>query len=50
MLKFGEAVQDSIIKINYIFTISEAMAVKKLFSLSVEKKKLLVEELVRRLK
>ena len=43
------AMQESVIKLNYIFTISENMIVKKLFSLSVEKKKILVGEVVRRL-
>lgn len=44
------AIKDSVIKINYIFTISEKMVKKVLFSLSDEKKKLLSEELIRRLK
>jgi len=43
------AIKESIIKLNYIFTISNKMIVKKLFSLSIEKKKLLYEELIRRL-
>ena len=43
------AVKDSIIKLNYIFTISEKMIKKALFSLSAEKKKLLVAEIVKRL-
>ena len=44
------AVKDSIIKLNYIFTIAEKMVQKHLFSLSSEKKKLLVEELIKKLK
>lgn len=44
------AVKDSVIKLNYIFTISKMMIEKKLFSLSKEKKKLIFDELVRRLK
>ncbi len=43
------AMKDSVIKLNYIFTISENMVKKTLFSLSGEKKKLLVEELTKRL-
>ncbi len=43
------AVKDSIIKINYIFTISEKMIKRKLFSLPHEKKQLLISELVKRL-
>lgn len=44
------AIKDSIIKLNYIFTISNKMIKKQLFSLSEEKKKILVTELVKRLK
>lgn len=43
------AVKDSVIKINYIFTISDKMVKKQLFSLSHEKKKIMVSELVKRL-
>lgn len=43
------AVRDSIIKLNYIFTISEAMIKRKLFSISEEKKKKIKEELMKRL-
>ncbi len=43
------AIKESIIKLNYIFTISNKMIVKKLFSLSIEKNKLLYEELIKRL-
>ena len=43
------AMKDSIIKLNYIFTISEKMIKKALFSLSAEKKKLIVSELIKRL-
>jgi len=42
-------VVESIIKLNYIFTISEAMIKKKLFSVSDRKKKLIKEELIKRL-
>ena len=43
------AVKDSVIKINYIFTISDKMVKKQLFYLSQEKKKLLISELIKRL-
>ncbi len=44
------AVKDSVIKLNYIFTISEMMVEKALFSLSKEKKKKVFDELVNKLK
>ena len=43
------AVKDSVIKLNYIFTISEKMIRKPLFSLTADKKKLLVSEIMKRL-
>ena len=43
------AVRDSIIKLNYIFTVSEKMIEKPLFILSAEKRQLLVSELIKRL-
>lgn len=43
------AIKESVIKLNYIFTISEKMIKKMLFSLSLEKKKLVVSEIVKRL-
>ena len=43
------AIKDSVIKLNYIFTISEKMINKTLFSISAEKKKLIVSEFVKRL-
>lgn len=43
------AVKDSIIKLNYIFTISEEMANKVAFQLTNEKKKLIFDELSKRL-
>ena len=43
------ALKDSIIKLNYIFTISSAMIVKKFFKLTSDKKKLVYEELTMRL-
>ncbi len=44
------AIKDSIIKLNYIFTISESMIKKKLFSLSLEKRKILVSEIIKKIK
>jgi mRNA interferase MazF len=49
LTKKDGAVKDSIIKINYIFTISGKMVKKKLFSLSNEKKKVLISEVMRRM-
>jgi len=43
------AIKDSVIKINYIFTVSKAMIEKILFPLSDEKKKKVYAELVSRL-
>jgi mRNA interferase MazF len=43
------AVKNSIIKLNYIFTISKAMIVKTLFHLSTEKKQMVYHELLHRL-
>jgi mRNA interferase MazF len=43
------AIKDSIIKLNYIFTISSSMIEKSLFSLSTEKKKIVFDELVKKL-
>lgn len=40
------AVKDSIIKLNYIFTVSRAMIEKVLFSLSADKKKIVFDELI----
>ena len=43
------AVKDSVIKLNYIFTVSRVMIEKILFSLSGEKKKRVYDELIQRL-
>lgn len=43
------ALKDSVIKLNYIFTISTLMIEKVLFSLSSEKKKSVFDGLVKRL-
>ena len=42
------AVKNSIIKLNYIFTISKAMIVKTLFHLNTEKKQMVYKELLHR--
>jgi mRNA interferase MazF len=42
-------IKESIIKCNYIFTLSNKMIIKKLFSLSIEKKRLLYDELIKHL-
>ncbi len=49
LLKKEGAIKESVIKLNYIFTISEKMIEKTLFSLSSEKKKLVVSELMKKL-
>ena len=43
------AVKDSVIKLNYIFTISEAMISKTLFHLTKEKKRIVFNELTKRI-
>ena len=47
-LKEGAA-KESVIKLNYLFTISEKMINKKLFSLSKEKKGQVYKELIKKL-
>lgn len=43
------AIKDSVIKLNYIFTVSEEMIFKVVFNLSRAKKRLIFEELSERL-
>ena len=43
------AIKDSVIKLNYIFTISKSMISKTLFHLSKEKKRTVFDELTKRL-
>jgi hypothetical protein len=50
LTKAEGAVKDSVIKLNYIFTISQIMVEKVLFSLSEEKKKMIYDELIKKLK
>ena len=44
------AIKDSIIKLNYIFTVSEKMIEKTLFSVSEEKREKIKQELIVRVK
>lgn len=44
------AIKDSIIRLNYIFTISNSFVLKKLFHLSRSKKRIVYSELKKRLK
>ncbi len=46
LTKKDGAIKDSVIKLNYIFTISNAMVEKVVFSLSAQKKKEVYEKLV----
>ena len=43
------AVKESVIKLNYIFTISKSMIKKSLFALTKEKKKVIFDELTKKL-
>lgn len=49
LLKKEGAVKDSVIKLNYIFTISRSAISKVLFHLNPEKKKMVFNELTKRL-
>ena len=49
LTKSEGALKDSVIKLNYIFTISNEMATKVLFHLSKEKKQLIFDELNKKL-
>lgn len=49
LLKKEGAIKDSVIKLNYIFTISPAGISKVLFHLSLEKKRIVFSEMVKRL-
>jgi len=43
------AVKESVIKLNYLFSISKSMIIKTLFSLSKEKRKIVYDELLLKL-
>lgn len=49
LLKKEGAIKDSIIKLNYIFTISKDAVLKTLFHLNSEKKEIVFDELKKRL-
>ena len=49
LTKSEGAIKDSVIKLNYIFTISNEMVSKVILHLSKEKKRLIFEELSKRL-
>jgi mRNA interferase MazF len=50
LTKKDGAIKDSVIKLNYIFTISDKMVKKHLFSLTAEKKNVLIDEFIKRMK
>ena len=50
LTKKDGAIKESVIKLNYIFTISSIMISKKLFSLNTNKKKILHDELTKKIK
>ena len=43
------AIKDSVIKLNYIFTLSSAMIIKNLFKLEPEKRKRVINELINKM-
>ena len=49
LTKKDGAIKDSVIKLNYIFTISESMVKKELFSISKEKKNVIASEIIKKL-
>ena len=49
LLKSEGVVKDSVIKLNYIFTVSSFMIIKKLFTVSIEKKKVVFNEMEKKL-
>lgn len=49
LTKKDGAIRDSVIKVNYIFTISQAMVKKFLFALSEQKRRELAAEITKRL-
>lgn len=49
LTKAEGAIKDSVIKLNYIFTISSSMVLKILFHLNINKKHLIFNELQKRL-
>jgi mRNA interferase MazF len=49
LTKKDGAIKESVIKLNYIFTISDEMIEKTLFALSKEKKRIVFDSLVKKL-
>lgn len=49
LMKEEGAIKDSVIKLNYIFTISKTMISKTLFQLTKEKKHMVYDDLTKRL-
>ena len=49
LMKKEGAIKDSIIRLNYIFTISDSMVKKILFRISNQKKKQIIQEILKRL-
>lgn len=49
LTKSEGALKDSVIKLNYLFTIANLMVKKTLFSLSLEKRKKVYEEITKKL-
>ncbi len=49
ILKSEGAAQDSVIKLNYVFTITNAAIIKTVFRLSREKRNLVFDELLKKL-
>lgn len=50
LTKKDGAFKDSVVKINYIFTISDKMVKKFLFRISKEKKEIIKQEIIKRIK
>jgi mRNA interferase MazF len=48
LTKSEGAIKDSVIKLNYIFTVIEKMILKHLFSISAEKKKIIISEFMKK--
>jgi len=49
LLKSEGAIKDSVIKLNYIFTISKILIQKKLFELNTTKKRIIYDEFIKKL-
>lgn len=49
IFKSEGAVQDSIIKLNYLFTITNDVVLKTVFHLSVENKRMILKDIMKKL-